>query len=70
MKEETDLTRTSARKLARLLFDIERTKRQKIIWCLDSDFRSKVLEEINTLEGDLPVGLRDTLPPGKVPNCS
>ena len=60
----------SARRLARLLLGVKKDKREKIVWCLDSAFRCKVLEEISILEKDMPIGLQDTLPPGRGPNCS
>ena len=66
----SNFTNASARRLARLLLEIKKDKREKIIWCLDSDFRCKVLEEINILEKDMPLELQDTLPPGRIPNCS
>ena len=59
-----------ARGLARLLIDIRKTKRDKIIWCLDSVLRCKVLEEIGILQRDMPLEFADTLPPGRIPNCS
>ena len=61
---------TSARRLARHLLDLPRKKRSEIIECLDTDFASMVLEEISHLKEDMPLELRDTLPPGRIPNCS
>ncbi len=64
------LTNASARRLAKLLFGIEKQKRMKIIHCLDTDFQCLVLEEIKILNDDAPLDLRDTSPPGAMPNCS
>ena len=60
----------SAQQLARLLLDVERTKRQKIIWCLDTDFRAAVIKEIVTLESEEDIGQTHATPPGRIPNCS
>ena len=65
-----NFTNESARKLARLLLDIKKEKREKILWCLDSSFRILVAEEIIILKRDMPLELQDTIPPGRVPNCS
>ena len=65
-----DFTSANARKLARLLITIEKEKREKIIWCLDTEFRTRVLAEVNILKLDMPLEMQDTLPPGRIPNCS
>ena len=70
MRRELELTLINAQKLARLLLDIEQTKRQKIIHCLDTDFSVMVTEQLTILKRDMPMGLQDTLPPGRIPNCS
>ena len=66
----TNFTNASARRLARLLLSIKKEKREKILWCLDSDFRMAVSEEIITLKRDMPLEMQDTTPPGRIPNCS
>ena len=66
----TDLNDRNAGRLARLLFDIERQKRLKIISCLDTDFQVLVLNHLSTLKRDMPFEMRNNAPPGKVPNCS
>lgn len=60
----------SAQQLARLLLDVDRTKRQKIIWCLDTDFRAAVIKEIVALESEGYTANTHATPPGRIPNCS
>jgi len=68
--EPTNFTNASARRLARQLWSLPKKKRSEIIECLDTDFKCAVLEEIVKLKKDWPVHLKDTLPPGSIPNCS
>jgi len=67
----SNFTNASARRLARqLCIHCSKEKRKKIVECLDTDFRIAVLEEIAKLHEDMPLELRDTTPPGRIPNCS
>ena len=66
----TNFTNASARRLARQLWSLPKKKRSEIIECLDTDFKCAVLEEIVKLNKDKPLAMRDTAPPGSIPNCS
>jgi Mg/Co/Ni transporter MgtE len=67
---KNNFTEDNARKLAKLLLSLKKERREKIVCCLDSEFAFRVLEEMNILKEDMPFDLRDTLPPGRIPNCS
>ena len=66
----SNFTNASARRIARQIAPLPRKKRSGVLECLDTDFKVAVLEEIIKLNKDMPLELRDTLPPGRIPNCS
>jgi len=71
MELMSNFTNASARRLARqLCIHCSEKKREHIIECLDTEFRFAVLEEIAKLKEDMPLELRDTTPPGRIPSCS
>ena len=50
----TKFTKANARRLARLIFKLKDKERSEVISHLDTDFRSKVVEEIQALKQDTP----------------
>ena len=51
----TKFTNANTRRLARLIFKLKDKERSEVISYLDTDFRSKVVEEIQALKQDTPV---------------
>lgn len=59
----SSFTTESVRRLARhLCVHCTKDNREKIIECLDTDFKTAVIEEIATLREDMPLEMRDTAP--------
>ena len=58
----TKLTVEDARKMARILFDMNKNERTNVLASLDSDFKMLVKQELLSLNDDAPLDKRDTVP--------
>jgi hypothetical protein len=64
----SSFTVESTRRLARYLcVHCSKESRNKIVECLDTEFKLAVLEEIAALREDMPLEMRDTSPAPPIP---